>query len=794
MDRDKPIRESQPVNQVQPNWLDELVPTGVEMAKTAGLFLRGGVGIGVTLSSYAFGEMLTSCKDKKLEDLDGQQMFVDALRGTAKGGLMKASFVGLGRLKTGVATQGVLLGESSRFVEACLSKSTYENNSQGVKPNYLFKTGISQPVDRILNATFDPLAMASDAVVFVAGHGMFKGLQKVNPALSERPIVATSLCGGTFGMASGSAGELFRQKQNNEDLDLGKVVGLGLKHAAIDAIASLPAGIQADAKASADLAKLGRQAAREMRWRYWQDIAKIKPRELGLLIPAEITKSKEWLSGMEAINTLKEAGYEAFFVGGCVRDLLLNKIPKDYDVVTNAPPHRVNELFPEGKYAGKNFAVKHANINDIEVEIATFRSDGAYSDGRRPDEVTALDRLPTSIAMREDAGRRDLTINSMYLDPNSRTIYYYFDGPADLMNGVIDSVGNPRARFDEDPSRILRVAVFAGKLGFEPSERVVYAMIRDAHKIHRAANRTWGIELGKLLMSEQPVKGLTLLKETGLIKQMIPELERLDSPEGDQDPIHHPEGNTWNHTMMAVEYAAKSTKRNLHLMFSTLFHDIGKPDTQVIKLDGRITNYGHDVRGAEIIRRVGRRIDLPNDFVDLVAGTGEKHMVMHNGPKLSNRTRHNLLMLPYIEDLIELQHADALGRGKCCASEEADAHEQGNAGSRKEFWDAALAEARNPVDPIRKIDADPILGGEQLLKLGYKSGVPLGEIKEAAAFAQFEGEFSDMEGALLWLHENCETPEAANKRAVEIVHAQREKKRLKREAEKRERKNRKKEG
>lgn len=790
MDRVRPLRESQPAAQAEPNWLDELIPAGSEMAKTAGLFLRGRTGMAITVASYAFGEVFNNCKDKKLEDWKAAEMSADVLLGSAKGALMKASFGGLTHLKAGIAKQGVILGQASRLIDTALSRSTFEPAGEG--RDYLIKTGISQPLDKVLNTTFDPLSMVSDAVVFVAGHGMFKGLQKVNKGISEKPIVAIALTGGTFGMASGSAGEILRQKQNGEDLDVGKVFGLGLKHAALDAVAALPAGLQADkhmqeqaAELSRQMGKevsnLSRQAAREIRWRYWQDIARIKPKEMGLIIPDEITSSKEWLAGMEAIRILKQAGYKAYFVGGCVRDLLLNKIPKDYDVVTNAPSLRVNELLPEGKFAGRNFAVKHANINGIEIEIATFRCDGAYSDGRHPDDVTPLDKLPVNIAMREDAGRRDFKINSMFLEPESRTIYYYFDGPADLMNKKIDSVGNPHDRFNEDPSRMLRVATFAGKLGFEPSERVVDAMIRDAHKVHRSAKRSWGMELGKLLMTPDPVKGLNLLKQTGLIREMTPELDRLDTPAGDQDPIHHPEGTTWTHTMMVVDRLAKSPKRNQNLMFSGLFHDIGKPDTQAKRADGRITNHKHESVGAELTKIIGRRLDLSGAQVEDIAGAVEKHMAMHGGPKMTDGTRHKYLELPNIENLIELQDADALGRGKCCSPEDVvDAHEQGNAGSQRQFWEGALEEARNPLEASRAIDAELILDGRQLINLGYKSGVPLGEIKEAAKFAQFQGKFTNLEGALKWLLENCESPQQANTRGETLIRQLREEKNRKR--------------
>ncbi len=781
MDLDKPLRESQPAGQSQPTWLDEVIPTASEMSKTAGLFMRGRVGMSLTVAAYAFGEVLNTNKGKKPEDWSANEICLDVLRGTVKGGLMKASFAGLSRVN-GIAQKGVLLGEASRFIDVTFSKSTYEKDK--APRQYLFKTGISQPVDKILNTTFDPLAMASDAAVFVAGHGMFKGLQKIKPGLSERPVALTVLSGSTFGMATGSAGEILRQKQSDENLDVGKVALAGLGRAAMDAVASLPAGIQADKQAGRELANLSRQVAREVRWRYWQDIAKIKPKEMGLIIPEEITTSAEWLAGMHAVTTLKQAGYKAYFVGGAPRDLLLGKIPKDYDVVTNAPPHRVNEIFPEGKFAGKSFAVKHANINGIEVEIATFRCDGAYSDGRHPDEVTPLDKLPVNIAMREDAGRRDLTINSMFLDPESKTIYYYFNGPTDLANRVIDSVGNPHDRFKEDPSRMLRVATFASKLGFDPAERVVHAMIRDAHTIHRSANRSWGMELGKLLMTPQPVKGLNLLKKTGLMKEMIPELDRLDSPAGEQDPIHHSEGNTWTHTMMVIERLAQSGKRNMNLMFTGLFHDIGKPDTQVRKVDGRISNHKHEVVGEKLTKTIGRRLDLSNEQTNDIASAVGKHMAMHGGPKMKDSTLREYLSLPNIENLIELQDADALGRGNCCASTEStDAHEQGNAGSQRQFWENALEKARNPDEATRAIDALPILDGNTLLEFGYKRGIPLGEIKKAAQLAQYRGEFTDLEGALSWLRQNCETPEAANIRTRVIDEQMRAEKREKRERE-----------
>lgn len=763
MDRDKTLHEVLPESKAQPDWVLELTPTATEMAKTAGLFLRGKTGIAVTAATFAFGEVYNSCKDKKPEDWNAQAMSIEALKGTVKGGLMKGSLAVLPHLKLNVAGQGVALGIANRFVDSAVSGSP-----------------------KALATTFDPLAMTSDVAVFVAGHGMFKGLQKINPILSERPLMATALTGGTFGMASGSASEILRQKQENESLDVGKVLGSGLKHAVMDGVAAIPGGIQADELASKQVAELsaratkeikraGNQAVREVRWNYWEHIAKIKPNEIGLLVPEEITTSKDWLAGMKAVDILNQAGYEAYFVGGCVRDILLGKTPKDYDIVTNAPADRVHELMPEGKIAGKNFAVKHTEIDGVQLEIATFRCDGAYSNGRQPDEVVALDRLPIHIAMREDAGRRDFKINSMFLDPKSRIAYYYFDGPADLINKRIDTVGNPHDRFDEDASRMLRVATFASKLGFEPTERVAIAMVKDAHKIHRSSGRAWGMEFAKLLMTPDPVKGLNLLKDTGLMKEMIPELVRLDSKAGDQDPIHHPEGNTWTHTMMVINRLVYSKKRNMDLMFSGLFHDIGKPDTQKITSDGRITNHGHDGKGAKLAAEIARRLEMSNEQNQTIADTVAKHMTMHSGPQLTAKKLRQFLELKHIENLIELQDADALGRGTCCSPNDAQ-HDSGNMGSQREFWEKALEEARNPAEPTRAINAKPIIDGEVLLSLGYKPGVPFGDIVREASFAQYLGEFKDREGGLKWIRQNCETPETSNERTVRLVREMRERK------------------
>ena len=804
MDRDRPLRETPPTAQAQPTWQDELVPVASEMAKTAGLFLQGKTGMALTVAAYAFGEVLDDCKGKMPEEWNASDMYADALRGTAKGGLMKASFAGLSHLKTGIFTKGVVLGESSRFVDSLCSKSTYDS-SVPLPKGSLIKTG-SQPLDKILNTTFDPLAMASDGVVFVAGHGMFKGLQKVNKSASDRPFIATVLTGGTFGMAGGAAGEILRQKQDNEDLDLGKVLGSGLKRAAMDAVASMPAGFQADKqlqvqvsevskhlrteaiehgkRVGEDVSNMSRRAAREARWRYWEDIAKIKPKEMKLTIPDEITTSPEWLAGSEAVTTLRGLGYKAYFVGGCVRDILLNKIPKDFDVVTNAPPHVVNQTFPDGPYAGKSFAVKHASINGITIEIATFRCDGKYVDGK-PVEVIALDKLPINIAMREDAGRRDFIFNTGLLCPVTHTMSYFFDVPGHLIKKTIETVQRPKTTFGDDPSRMLRVAAFASRLeGFKPTPRVVQGMADNAKSIHRSSNTLWGRELGKMLMGDDPVTGLMLLKETGLIKEMIPELELLDSPAGDQDPIHHSEGNTWNHILMVTGQLAKSPKRNTTLMFSGLLHDIGKPKTQVRGDDGRITNYKHESVGGKLIEPIGEQLGLPKFVIADIKLEVEKHMAMHNGPKMTDATLYKYLNLPNIENLIELQHADALGRGQCCAPVDAtEAVNQGNAGSQRQFWEAALQEARHPAEVSRAIDARPILDGKELKLLGYKQGIPLGEIIAAAKWAQFKGEFTDLEGAVKWLSENCEPAEQSNIRSDMLNRERKNKKAEEREQE-----------
>lgn len=736
MDKSTPFKESAKA-QSEPNWLDELMPMGIEMAKTGGLFLNGRLGLATTLSSYALGEVIIGQKGKSFDQWAPQEMCQDVLLGAAKGGLMKGYFAGLGSLKMGVAFKGVALGEASRSFDAALSRSTYRDAA---------KEGTSS-LFKILGATYNPMAMASDAAVFVAAHGMFNGLKSVSKTISERPIVATTLTGATFGLAGGSANEILRQQEQKEELDLGKVAFAGLTHAAMDSVAAIPGGLQADEVARKQCEKFARQMARETKWRYWSDIARIKPKELKLEIPKAIIESNDWQVAFDVVKEIKQAGYEAYFVGGCVRDILIGKTPKDFDLVTNATPEQLLQLYPYADLTGKNFGVLRVRKRKIEVEIATFRSDGDYSNGRQPDDVTLLSKLPVRVAMREDSGRRDLTINSMFLDPETHTAYYYFDGPGDLAAKRIDTVGDPHARFKEDPSRMLRVARFVSQFeDFEPTPRVVKAMTIDAPSIHRSAHKSWGMELSKMMMSPYPVKGLQLLKKTGLIKEMMPEMDRLDSDKGEQDPFHHPEGNTWDHTMLVVDRLVKSARRNLILMYGGLFHDVGKPDTQVRTDNGRITNYGHDVKGAEITKKICERIEVGDK--EAIEEEVVHHMAMHAGPKMTKKTLYKYLNLPNIENLIELQDADALGRGKCCSPENTEE----NFGSQREFWENALKEARYPSNAAQAIDAKAILDGNVLKSLGYGQGISLGVIKNAGKFAQFSGEFSDMDGALSWLN------------------------------------------
>lgn len=441
------------------------------------------------------------------------------------------------------------------------------------------------------------------------------------------------------------------------------------------------------------------------------------------------------------IQDLQRAGHIAVLAGGAVRDEYRGNIPKDYDIASSATPDQMEAVFAAKGYkmelTGKQFGVVRVRINGTDFEIATLRNDGNYTDGRRPDSVKFIGSLV------EDGARRDLTLNAMYQDPLTNTIYDFFGGRRDIDAKVLRSVGDPTQRFAEDYLRMMRVPrLLSTKFtDFAVAPETKDGISANSHRLAGVAAERLRDELRLMLTGKKPLLGLDLMMETGLMKQLLPEVAALTGPKSAQDVKWHPEGSVWIHTRLVVEGL---TGQKWETVLAGLLHDIGKPDTQEIHGEGRISNTGHAEVGAKyFLDSIAARLKLTNQETATVHGMILNHMRMHKINEMSPSKLRQTLNLPYIEQLIALQHADSMGTTRPDRATK----------SMLEFIRAKQKEIA-AGDPAQRLDAKPIIGGDVLLGLGLKQSVRMGEIIKTAMEAQQAGEFNTRDGGLKWVREN----------------------------------------
>ncbi len=417
---------------------------------------------------------------------------------------------------------------------------------------------------------------------------------------------------------------------------------------------------------------------------------------------------------------LADAGFTALWAGGCVRDLLMGRTPKDYDIATNATPDQVERLFPRAITVGKSFGVVRVRRDNLEYEIATFRKDRAYRDGRHPDGIEFADD-------RTDAQRRDFTVNALFLDPRTSMIRDYVGGQADLAARRLRAVGRPDDRFAEDHLRMLRAARFAATLEFALDPATADAVRRLAPRLASISAERIQQELTRLLL-EAPRAGaaLELLHDLGLLRVILPELETLRGQE--QPPQFHPEGDVWTHTVLMLNAMRRP---DLRLAYAVLLHDIGKPGT-ARRVADRIRFDRHAGVGAALAETILRRLRLPNDDIKAVAYAIGNHMRFMDVQRMRKATLHRLVGAPSFPLELELHRLD-------CAASHGDL-------SNYQFLDAFQAARRaEPVLP------KPWITGHDLLDLGVPAGPQVGLWKKRAYDAQLEGRLPDRQAALAWL-------------------------------------------
>ena len=418
---------------------------------------------------------------------------------------------------------------------------------------------------------------------------------------------------------------------------------------------------------------------------------------------------------------LRESGHVAYFAGGCVRDLVRGLAPKDFDVATDAPPEVVQKIFPRTYAVGARFGVVVVVVGGDNFEVATFRSDDAYVDGRRPSAVHFS-------SPEEDAKRRDFTINGMFLDPAANEVIDFVGGRADLEAKLVRAIGEPAQRFAEDRLRMLRAVRFATVLDYKIDNQTWDALVANAASINEISAERVREELVRIFLSPQRVRGWDLLDSSGLMRAILPE---IDAMKGCLQPEQfHPEGDVFQHTRLMLSLLPE--KVSVPLVCSVLFHDVAKPVTATVDETGRIRFNEHDRIGAEMTEAIMGRLRFSRAEIDATIEMVRQHMVFKDVPKMRVAKLKRFMARPTFEDELELHRVDCAGSHRMM-----DNHEFLLC-KREEF-------ANEPIIP------PPLVRGDDLIALGLKPGPRFGEILEAVETRQLEGTLRDREEALEWL-------------------------------------------
>ena len=420
---------------------------------------------------------------------------------------------------------------------------------------------------------------------------------------------------------------------------------------------------------------------------------------------------------LDIVRLLQTKGHRAYLVGGCVRDRLLGIIPKDFDVSTDATPERLASYFPGAQMVGAHFGVVLVTGDSgVNVEVATFRSEGVYSDGRRPDEV----RFETDPIL--DAQRRDFTINGLMEDPISHEVLDFVGGRGDLQQRIIRAIGDPEKRFQEDYLRMLRAVRFAARLDFSLELRTSEAIRRQADCLPKISAERIRDELLRILTEGGARRGLELLDSTGLLAAVLPEVTAFQGVL--QPPEFHPEGDVWTHVMMMLGELDHPTET---LALGVLLHDVGKPATFTVA--DRIRFSGHAEVGAKMTEKLLTRLKLPNELNTQVTSLVANHMRFKDVFKMRLSTLKRFLALPHFDEHLELHRLDCL-----CSNGHIDSYH---------FVQQKLREfSAEELRPAR------LLTGLDLIEAGYRPGPAFGPALEAVETAQLEGEVKTKEHAL----------------------------------------------
>jgi poly(A) polymerase len=436
------------------------------------------------------------------------------------------------------------------------------------------------------------------------------------------------------------------------------------------------------------------------------------------------------------IQTLRQQGFLAYLAGGCVRDFLLKREPADYDVATSATPVQVMKIFPDTYAVGAQFGVvlvplpalliddqrtsgdEGALRKSRAIEVATFRSDLGYSDGRRPDEVRF------SHDPREDVARRDFTINGMMLDPVTCEVLDFVGGRRDLEAGIMRTIGNPELRFGEDKLRMLRAVRFAARFEYVIEPQTLAAIYRLAHEIQVVSRERVRDELTKMLTEGHGRRAFLLLDESGLLKEVLPEISAMKGVQ--QPPEFHPEGDVFVHTLLLLENLPRPCPPTL--AWGALLHDVGKPATFRVAPD-RIRFDDHVEVGVKIAAEICERLRFSNHDTAQVLALVDNHMRFGHVTRMKESTLKKFFRLPGFDQHLALHRADSLAS-------------HGNL-STYELIRTKLAEI-----PPEKIHPAALVTGDDLIAAGYAPGPRFRAILDAVEDAQLDGRLLSRDMAL----------------------------------------------
>ncbi len=424
----------------------------------------------------------------------------------------------------------------------------------------------------------------------------------------------------------------------------------------------------------------------------------------------------------EVVRVLRERGHQAYFAGGCVRDLLLGREPADYDVASDATPRQVMEIFPQTYAVGEQFGVVLVPFSRTDsatstVEVATFRSDVGYSDGRHPDEVR-FSKDPT-----EDVERRDFTINGMMLDPATNEVLDFVGGRADLKAGIIRAIGDPERRFAEDKLRMLRGVRFAARFDYTIDPATMAAMQRLAPQIDQVSHERIREELTKMLTEGRARRAFELLDETGLLREVLPEIAAMKGVE--QSPQHHPEGDVFVHTLLLLDKLPAGASKTL--AWGALLHDVGKPPTFRIAPD-RIRFDGHVDVGVKMAAEILRRLRFSNQETDQILALVDNHMRFGDVQRMKQSTLKRFFRLPAFDEHLELHRLDCLSSHGALDSYE-------------------YAREQMSSIPPEAIRPKALVTGRDLIAAGYEPGPRFKEILAAVEDAQLEDRLTSAKDA-----------------------------------------------